>query len=91
LILHDGARADSIPNLEIETGDIVGAGHASATGRFDEEQLFYLRSRGITEADARMLVVRGFLNEVAQQLGSSSIIARVEEVLDNQFAEGIPS
>jgi Fe-S cluster assembly protein SufD len=91
LILHDGARADSIPNLEIETGDIVGAGHASATGRFDEEQLFYLRSRGITEADARMLVVRGFLNEVAQQLGSSAITARVEEVLDNQFAEGIPS
>ena len=91
LILHDGARADSIPNLEIETGDIIGAGHASATGRFDEEQLFYLRSRGITEADARMLVVRGFLNEVAQQLGSSSISARVEQVLDNQFAEGISS
>jgi len=91
LILHDGARADSIPNLEIETGDIIGAGHASATGRFDGEQLFYLRSRGISEEDARMLVVRGFLNEVAQQLGSSSISARIEEVLDNQFAEGIPS
>jgi Fe-S cluster assembly protein SufD len=91
LILHDGARADSIPNLEIETGDIVGAGHASATGRFDEEQLFYLRSRGISESDARMLVVRGFLNEVAQQLGSASISERVESVLDQQFAEGIAS
>lgn len=45
LILTDGARADSVPNLEIETGEIAGAGHASATGRFDDEQLFYLRSR----------------------------------------------
>ena len=48
LVLTEGTRADSIPNLEIETGDIAGAGHASATGRFDDEQLFYLRSRGIT-------------------------------------------
>ncbi|RAC11781.1 Fe-S cluster assembly protein SufD, partial [Burkholderia multivorans] len=44
LILTDGARADSVPNLEIETGDIEGAGHASSTGRFDEEHLFYLMS-----------------------------------------------
>ncbi len=49
LVLTDGARADSVPNLEIETGEIVGAGHASATGRFDDEQLFYLRARGIPE------------------------------------------
>ncbi len=47
LVLTDGARVDSVPNLEIETGEIVGAGHASATGRFDDEQLFYLQSRGI--------------------------------------------
>ena len=47
LLLTDGARADSVPNLEIETGEIAGAGHASATGRFDDEQLFYLQSRGI--------------------------------------------
>ena len=46
-MLTDGARADSVPNLEIETGEIVGAGHASATGRFDDEQLFYLQARGI--------------------------------------------
>ncbi len=91
LILRDGARADSIPNLEIETGDIVGAGHASATGRFDEEQLFYLQSRGISESEARMLVVRGFLNEVAQKLGSPRIKALVEETLDQQFSEGVPA
>ncbi len=64
LLLSDGARADSVPNLEIETGEIVGAGHASATGRFDDEQLFYLMARGIPEAEARKLVVRGFFAEL---------------------------
>lgn len=68
LVLTDGTRADSIPNLEIETGDIAGAGHASATGRFDDEQLFYLQARGIPEDEARRLVVRGFLNEIIQQI-----------------------
>lgn len=68
LVLTEGARADSIPNLEIETGDIVGAGHASATGRFDDEQLFYLQSRGITEAEARRLVVLGFLTEIVRRI-----------------------
>lgn len=66
LLLDDGPRADSIPNLEILTGDVVGAGHASATGRFDEEQLFYLRSRGITEIEARRLVVLGFFADVLE-------------------------
>jgi len=82
LILAEGARADSIPNLEIETGDIVGAGHASATGRFDDEQLFYLRSRGITEHEARQLVVRGFLNEVLAQIPVPRVQAIVHDALD---------
>jgi Fe-S cluster assembly protein SufD len=64
LLLDDGPRADSVPNLEILTGDVVGAGHASATGRFDEEQLFYLMSRGIPEDQARRLVVLGFFADV---------------------------
>jgi Fe-S cluster assembly protein SufD len=64
LLLDDGPRADSVPNLEILTGDVAGAGHASATGRFDEEQVFYLQSRGITEEDARRLVVLGFFADV---------------------------
>src|SRR4029450_2071025 len=51
LVLTDGCHADSVPNLEIETGEIEGAGHSSATGRFDDEQLFYLRSRGISEQE----------------------------------------
>ena len=69
LVLTDGARVDSVPNLEIETGEIVGAGHASATGRFDDEQLFYLQSRGIPDDEARRLVVRGFFAELVQQIG----------------------
>ncbi|WP_152353073.1 Fe-S cluster assembly protein SufD [Brachybacterium subflavum] len=68
LVLTEGARADSVPNLEIETGEIEGAGHAAATGRFDDEQLFYLRARGIPELEARRLVVRGFFAELIQQI-----------------------
>lgn len=68
LVLSDGTRADSIPNLEIKTGDIAGAGHASATGRFDDEHLFYLQSRGIPEVQARRLVVQGFLGEIIQKM-----------------------
>ena len=64
LVLTDGARADSVPNLEIETGEIEGAGHASATGRFDDLQLFYLQSRGINEDEAKRLVVRGFFADI---------------------------
>ena len=77
LVLTDGARADSVPNLEIETGEIIGAGHASATGRFDDEQLFYLRARGIPEQEARRLVVRGFFAELVQRIGVDEIEERL--------------
>jgi Fe-S cluster assembly protein SufD len=77
LVLTDGARADSVPNLEIETGEITGAGHASATGRFDDEQLFYLQSRGIPETEARRLVVRGFFADVINQIGIPEIQQRL--------------
>jgi len=70
LLLNDGPRADSVPNLELETGDVASAGHASATGRFDDEQLFYLQSRGIPEATARQLVVRGFFVDVLARIPS---------------------
>jgi len=83
LLLDDGPRADSVPNLELETGDVVGAGHASATGRFDDEQLFYLQSRGISEALARQLVVRGFFVEVLDKVADDNLRAdalrRIEE------------
>ena len=73
LVLTDGCQADSVPNLEIETGEIEGAGHASATGRFDDEQLFYLRSRGVSEAEARRLVVHGFFNDLIRKIGVPAI------------------
>ncbi|MCQ9366708.1 Fe-S cluster assembly protein SufD [Brevibacterium sp. 50QC2O2] len=89
LVLSEGARADSVPNLEIETGDIEGAGHASSTGRFDEEHLFYLMSRGIPETVARRLVVRGFFNEVIQQIKVPAIeellTAKIEDELSRSM------
>ncbi|MET0991277.1 MAG: Fe-S cluster assembly protein SufD [Lacisediminihabitans sp.] len=86
LLLTDGARADSVPNLEIETGDIAGAGHASASGRFDDEQLFYLQARGIEEHDARRLVVLGFLAEVVQKIGSPELETRLQAAIETELA-----
>ncbi|SIR60081.1 Fe-S cluster assembly protein SufD [Microbacterium sp. RURRCA19A] len=88
LVLTDGARADSIPNLEIETGDIQGAGHASATGRFDDEQLFYLQARGIAEGEARRLVVLGFLSEIVQRIGIPELETELIEAIERELAEG---
>lgn len=85
LVLSEGTRADSIPNLEIETGDIVGAGHASATGRFDDEHLFYLQSRGITGAEARRLVVLGFLVEIVQHIPEAGLQDRLIAALVNEL------
>ncbi|GAA3583763.1 Fe-S cluster assembly protein SufD [Klugiella xanthotipulae] len=85
LVLSDGTRADSVPNLEIETGDITGAGHASATGRFDDEQLFYLQSRGIREEEARRLVVKGFLLEVIQKIGNSILETRLNDAVEESL------
>lgn len=85
LLLTDGTRADSIPNLEIETGDIAGAGHASASGRFDDEQLFYLQARGIGEDEARRLVVRGFLSEIVQKIGSPELQQRLNNAIEAEL------
>jgi Fe-S cluster assembly protein SufD len=85
LVLTDGARADSVPNLEIETGDIEGAGHASSTGRFDDEQLFYLMSRGIDEVSARRLVVRGFFADIIAKIGVPEVVDRLMEAIDAEL------
>lgn len=83
LILTEGARADAIPNLEIETGEITGAGHAATVGRFDDIELFYLMSRGIPEAEARRLIIRGFFNEVIHRIPVQSL----SEELENRISE----
>ena len=85
LVLTDGARADSVPNLEIETGEIVGAGHASATGRFDDEQLFYLCSRGIDAETARRLVVRGFFADVVARIGVPELQDRLMGTIETRL------
>ncbi|WP_327694085.1 Fe-S cluster assembly protein SufD [Streptomyces sp. NBC_00459] len=89
LVLTDGARVDSVPNLEIETGEIVGAGHASATGRFDDEQLFYLMARGIPADEARRLVVRGFFAELVQQIGVDDIEQRLLTKIDEELEASV--
>ncbi|MFI0978964.1 Fe-S cluster assembly protein SufD [Streptomyces sp. NPDC021093] len=89
LVLTDGARVDSVPNLEIETGEIAGAGHASATGRFDDEQLFYLQSRGIPEDEARRLVVRGFFAELVQQIGVDDVEERLIAKIDAELEASV--
>ncbi|WP_048381652.1 Fe-S cluster assembly protein SufD [Corynebacterium renale] len=87
LVLSEGARADSIPNLEIETGEIPGAGHAATVGRFDDMHVFYLMSRGIPEAEARRLIIHGFFTEVINQIPVEEIRnefeARVEAELES--------
>lgn len=86
LVLTEGAKADSVPNLEIENGEIEGAGHASATGRFDDEQLFYLMSRGISEHDARRLVVRGFFAELINEIENQELRAHLLEAIEAELA-----
>jgi Fe-S cluster assembly protein SufD len=85
LVLTEGAHADSVPNLEIETGEIEGAGHASATGRFDDEQLFYLTSRGIPEELARRLVVRGFFGEILSKITVPEVRERLEAAIEAEL------
>ncbi|MCK9897513.1 Fe-S cluster assembly protein SufD [Frankia sp. AgB32] len=87
LVLTDGARADSVPNLEILTGEVVGAGHASATGRFDDEALFYLQSRGIPPAEARRLVVHGFFAEVIDRIEVPDLRERIMTAVSARLGE----
>jgi len=91
LLLSDGARADSVPNLEIETGEIIGAGHASATGRFDDLQLFYLQSRGIPAEQARRLVVRGFLAYVLDRIPVPDLRDRLMASVDARLGGDLPA
>lgn len=86
LVLTDGAKADSIPNLEIETGDIAGAGHASTTGRFDDEHLFYLQSRGIAPDEAKRLVVHGFFNSIIRRIGVPEVRDRLVTAIEAELA-----
>ena len=86
LVLTDGCRVDAVPNLEIETGQINGAGHSASTGRFDDEQLFYLMSRGLSEVEARHLVVRGFFASILARIGIVDVEATLMNRIDTELA-----
>jgi Fe-S cluster assembly protein SufD len=88
-LLTDGARADSVPNLEILTGEVVGAGHASATGRFDDEQLFYLQARGIPADQARRLIVRGFFADVIERIQVPELVERLLATVDRELDSSV--
>lgn len=85
LLLTEGARADSVPNLEIQTGEIIGAGHAATVGRFDDEQMFYMQSRGITATAAKMLIVRGFFTDVIRRIPLESVREQLENKVENEL------
>ncbi|GAB2758178.1 Fe-S cluster assembly protein SufD [Nocardioides salsibiostraticola] len=89
LVLTDGCQADSVPNLEIETGEIEGAGHASATARFDDEQLFYLRSRGVSEKEARRLVLHGFFQDLIKKVGIPTLEERLTATVEEELAKNV--
>lgn len=89
LVLTEGCQADSVPNLEIETGEIEGAGHASATARFDDEQLFYLRSRGVSEKEARRLVLHGFFQDLIKKVGIPSLEERLTATVEDELAKNV--
>jgi Fe-S cluster assembly protein SufD len=85
LVLTDGAHAESVPNLEILTGEVVGAGHASASGRLDDEHLFYLQSRGIPLDEARRLVIRGFFGELISKIGIAELEERIASTIEREL------
>jgi len=85
LLLTEGARADSVPNLEILTGEVVGAGHASASGRLEDHHLFYLMARGIPMAEARRLVIRGFFAELIGRIGAPDLRDRIAAAIEGEL------
>jgi Fe-S cluster assembly protein SufD len=86
LVLSDGAHADSVPNLEILTGEVTGAGHASASGRLDDEHTFYLMARGIPFEDARRLVIRGFFAELVAKIGIEELQDRIMAAIETELS-----
>jgi len=86
LVLTDGAHADSVPNLEILTGEVVGAGHASTSGRLDDEHLFYLQARGIPFEEARRLVIRGFFGELIARIGIPELEERIAGSIEAELS-----
>lgn len=86
LILNDGARADSLPGLEIDADDLK-CSHGATFGNLDENQLFYLKTRGLPEVEARQLLVMAFFEEVIARIPHEFMRERVREDVRRKFGE----
>ena len=84
LLLSDEARADSLPNLEIEADD-VKCSHGASVGQLDSEALFYLLSRGLSQQQAERLVVLGFLGDVMTRLPLGGVVAKVTHAIERKL------
>ena len=85
LVLNDGARADSLPGLEIDTDDLK-CSHGSTIGNLDDEQIFYLRSRGLDEAAARRILMRAFFEEIVGRLPYDFLKNHVRDAVERKYA-----
>jgi Fe-S cluster assembly protein SufD len=83
LVLTEGAGAESIPNLEIEAND-VRCSHASTVGPIDDEQLYYLETRGVPPADAERLIVLGFFDDVFDRLAVPALVEPLRAEVDKK-------
>lgn len=88
LILSDGAKADTIPFLEILCSDVVSCGHHSSVGQVDELQLFYLTSRGIPREEAARMLVFGFFSEVTDRIELPGVTETVLEEIAESIRTG---
>ena len=84
LLLSDEARADSLPNLEIEADD-VKCSHGASVGQLDSEALFYLLSRGLSQQQAERLVVLGFLGDVMTRLPLRGVVTKVTRAIERKL------
>jgi Fe-S cluster assembly protein SufD len=85
LLMSDDAEANSMPGLEI-LADNVKCSHGATSGQIDEDEMFYLLSRGIPAPVAKQLLVSGFLNEAVDRLDHPAITGLVHELIEEKFA-----
>jgi Fe-S cluster assembly protein SufD len=89
LVLTEGTRVDSVPNLEILTGEVTRAGHASTSGRLEDQHLFYLMARGIPLSEARRLVIRGFFGELIGEIDVPAVRERITAAIEAELEKGL--
>jgi Fe-S cluster assembly protein SufD len=84
VVLSEHAKADAIPNLEIENNE-VRCGHAASVGPVDEEAVFYLESRGIPRREAERLIVFGFFQEVLDRIDIAEVRTGIEQAIEREL------